>query len=136
MTARAHLGFTLVEVLVTCALVGVVAGIAVPTYRDRLIKGRRADAVAALSQLQAAEERQRANNGAYSADFAALGVGGRSSEGWYAVAITLDGPDRYRATASALADGAQRVDSGCPQLVLDVAAGFAELGPALECWNR
>jgi len=129
-------GFTLVEVLATCALVGIVAGIAVPSYRDQQTRGRRADAVAALSQLQAAEERYRANNGLYSADFGALQVAATSPEGWYALRITLDGGDHYHASANAVAGKAQAGDAACPQLVLDVAVGFAEIGPDRRCWNR
>ena len=129
-------GFTLVEIVTTCALVGIVAGVALPSYRDQQMRGRRADAVAALTQLQAAEERYRANNGFYSSDFGALQVAATSPEGLYALALELDGSEHYHASASAVAGKAQAGDSACPQLVLDVAAGFAEIGPDRRCWNR
>lgn len=44
-------GFTLVEILITLTLVGILASIAYPSYRDSLMKGRRADAQGALSSF-------------------------------------------------------------------------------------
>lgn len=127
-------GFTLVEVLTTCTLVGLLASIAIPGYQSQLVKSRRGDAVAALTLLQAAQERQRSNAGGYSADFGALRRPSRSEEGLYTLAIELTGADSYRATAQAV--GPQAQDHDCPQLELRVNSGFAEIGPSARCWNR
>lgn len=129
-------GFTLVEVLVTCAVVGVIAGMAVPGWQAQLQQARRSDAVAALTRLQAAQERLQAHHGLYSADLAALQVAPRSGEGLYDIAVTLTGPDGYRADARARADGAQAGDSACATLTLEVRRGFASIGPSARCWNR
>lgn len=129
-------GFTLVEVLTVCALATLMAALALPSYQSHLTRARRSDAVAALTRLQAAQERLRAFQGLYSADFGALQLPATSSEGQYALDIQLDAPDGYRATATARAGGQQAHDDACAQLVLRVRSGFAEIGPTPGCWNR
>lgn len=129
-------GFTLVEVLVTCAVVGVIAGVALPGYQSQLQQARRSDAVAALTRLQAAQERLQAGHGIYSADLAALQIAPRSGEGLYDLRIELTGADSYRAHAVARADGAQAGDAACAALTLEVRRGFASIGPSARCWNR
>jgi len=129
-------GFTLVEVACVCAVVGVLASVALPSYQASLQHARRSDAVAALTRLQAAQERMRAHHGLYSSDFGALQVAAVSSEQLYGLAIELTGPDSYRASATALAGGAQAGDHACAQLQIDVKSGFVETGPSPRCWNR
>jgi type IV pilus assembly protein PilE len=133
---RPQRGFTLVDVLTTCALAGVLAGVAIPSYQSQLVKSRRGDAAAALTRLQAAQERYRSANGFYSATLQPLGLAARSSAGLYELAIETHAPERYRATASAVAGGPQAADGECMQLVLDVTSGFVQSGPSARCWNR
>jgi type IV pilus assembly protein PilE len=129
-------GFTIVEVLATCAIAGVLAGVALPAWNGQILKARRADATSALGRLQAAQERYRAAHGRYAADLAALRVGSSSDDGLYAVALQLTGPDAYRASAAAVAGRPQAADAECARLVLDVSSGFATAGPTARCWNR
>lgn len=133
---HAAAGFTLVELVTTCAVVGVLAGIALPSYQAQLQRSRRSDAVAALTRLQAAQDRMRAHHGIYSTDFAALQVASTSGEGLYALAIELTGPDSYRASANPLPDRAQAGDHECAPILIDVKSGFVETGPDRRCWNR
>lgn len=131
---KAH-GFTLVELAVVCAVVGLLATVAWPSWLQHLQRARRTDAVAALTRLQAAQERLRSNAGVYSADLATLQTAAISPEGLYTVAVVLEGPDGYRATATPRADRAQANDMDCTPLVLQVRAGFAEQGPTPACWH-
>jgi type IV pilus assembly protein PilE len=132
--SRRARGFTLVDTLIACAVTGVLATVALPSYRGQLVKSRRADAVAALTRVQAAQERLRADQGLYSDRFETLRTGQRSEQGWYALAVELDGADGYRATATAV--DAQADDTECPRLALVVANGFATIAPTARCWNR
>ncbi|MFN7727302.1 MAG: type IV pilin protein [Rubrivivax sp.] len=129
-------GFSLVELAVVLAAVGVLVSLAVPSWQQHLQRARRADAVAALTQLQAAQERLRTHTGAYSNDFQALQRPLHSAEGHYTLAVELQGPEAYRATATPRAGGPQQPDSACSPLVMQVRLGFVETGPQRGCWQR
>ena len=60
-------GFTLIELMITVAIVGVLAGIAYPSYQDSMTKSRRADAKAALLELSVFMERLYTTTGCYNA---------------------------------------------------------------------
>jgi len=127
-------GFTLIELLVVLATTALLLGVALPSYRSELQRAGRADAVHALTALQAAQERFRAAHGLYADQLAALALPARSVQGRYRIALETVGVEAYRARATAL--GAQSADSACPVLTLEVDAGFARSGPDARCWNR
>lgn len=53
---REH-GFTLIELMISVAIVGILAAIALPSYQDSIMKSRRADAKTALLELANVMER-------------------------------------------------------------------------------
>jgi type IV pilus assembly protein PilE len=57
------LGFSLMELMVTVAIVGILAAIAYPSYTGYVARARRADAQSALVGMAAAMERFAVNNG-------------------------------------------------------------------------
>lgn len=58
-------GFTLIEVLVTCVIVGVLAAIALPSYTNQIQKSRRSDAKSALVGAAGQMERYFTERGTY-----------------------------------------------------------------------
>lgn len=58
-------GFTLIELMITVAIVGILAGIAYPSYVDSVMKSRRADAKGALLGLANAMERRFTETNSY-----------------------------------------------------------------------
>lgn len=58
-------GFTLIELVITIAVIGILAAIAIPSYYGQVEKGRLADARAALIQNGNFMERWYADNGTY-----------------------------------------------------------------------
>ncbi len=67
-------GFTLIELMMVVAIVGVLAGIAIPSYQDSLVKSRRADAKAALLELSVFMERYYTAKGCYNVPDATTGA--------------------------------------------------------------
>jgi len=67
-------GFTLVELLVTVAIIGILAAIAYPAYTSYVIRGNRSAAQAHLMDLAQAESQYFADAHAYAGSVAALGL--------------------------------------------------------------
>jgi type IV pilus assembly protein PilE len=59
-------GFTLVEVLVVVAIVGILSAIAVPQYRDYVTRGKISEATSSLSELRLRAEKYFSDNRSYS----------------------------------------------------------------------
>ena len=59
------LGFTLIEVMVVVAIIGILAAIGYPSYQNQVQKTRRADAKAALMEFAQGAERYYTQNGDY-----------------------------------------------------------------------
>ena len=64
--------FTLIELMIAVAIVGILASIAIPSYQDSVRKSRRADAQGALMNLANVMERHFTEVNTY-CDFAATG---------------------------------------------------------------
>jgi type IV pilus assembly protein PilE len=62
---RTQRGFTLIEVMVTVAIVAILAAIAVPNYRDYVIRGKLIEATAGLSDARVKMEQYFQDNRAY-----------------------------------------------------------------------
>ncbi|AVS62990.1 pilus assembly protein PilE [Paracidovorax avenae] len=54
---RSNRGFTLLELMIVVAVVGILAAVAYPSYNDSVLKGRRAQARTALAELMQQQER-------------------------------------------------------------------------------
>lgn len=135
MAGLRHRGFTLVECAVVCAMAGLLAAVALPSYQGQARRAARMDAVQALTRLQMEQEKYRSLHGLYAADLRVLrGVMPISDQGRYTLSMVPTGPEAYR--ASALARGSQAQDRECATLTLDVSQGFANAGPGPQCWNR
>ncbi|HZF80714.1 MAG TPA: type IV pilin protein [Rubrivivax sp.] len=132
---RSHAGFTLVECATACAVAGLLAASALPSLQGHQLRAARIDAVAALTRVQAEQEKHRELHGLYASDLAVLrGVAPTSAQGRYTLALEKTGADTYRATATAA--GVQVKDQACPALTLEVNSGFPRHGPSAACWNR
>lgn len=58
-------GFTLIELMITVAIIAILASIALPAYRDYVLRGQIAQATNALSTLRANMERHYQDNRQY-----------------------------------------------------------------------
>jgi type IV pilus assembly protein PilE len=67
MNKRINTGFTLIELMIVVAIVGILASIAYPSYIDSVRKGKRAQGRAALTELLQQEERFMTQTNSYCA---------------------------------------------------------------------
>ena len=63
---RHSLGFTLIEVMITVAIIGILMAVAMPAYSNYVLRGKLVEATNNLSTLQAAMEQYYQDNRTYS----------------------------------------------------------------------
>jgi type IV pilus assembly protein PilE len=61
MQRKTHTGFTLIEIMIVVAIIGILAAIALPSYREYVAKSRRAEVASSLQQ--AAQYQRRVYSG-------------------------------------------------------------------------
>ena len=142
-------GFTLIELMITVAIVGILASIAYPSFMSQVKKSRRAEAVAAVSQIQQAQERWRANCPFYAGSISTANSGcpaipGATTSGLnisavsdarYAYAVSSVAATTYILTAAAITGSSQAGDTGCTTLTVTVSNGTATNTPT-SCWSK
>jgi len=69
-----HTGFTLIELMIAVAIVGILAAIAVPNYSEYVKRASRAEAASALLDAANKQEQYFVDNRAYSTSFSDLGI--------------------------------------------------------------
>jgi len=127
MTRSRQRGVTLLELMTVVMIIGVLASIAIPSYRSYLMRAQRSDATAALLRLAAAQEKFYLQNNRYAtnAEIAAgppagLGIP-RTEHNFYTLSLAagLDNTLQFLATATPVAAGPQAKDAGCATFTID-----------------
>lgn len=128
-------GFTLLELMITAVVLGLLLGVALPSFMDQLRKGRRAEAFTALSAAQQAQERYRGNNSAYASalsDLTSLGAVASSSGGRYAISVANASATGYQVIADGTGSGQAR-DGNCAKLALQASGGVITYASCSSC---
>lgn len=110
-------GFTLVELMIVLAIIGILASVVYPSYTSYAERSRRSEAQSGLIQMQLQQEAFRMLNPSYATDFGA-GVNDvkQPTSTFYEFSMTA-GPSTYTLTAKAI--GIQLSDTNCKEIVLD-----------------
>jgi len=129
-------GFTLVELMVTVVILGILSSIAVNVYENQTRKQRRSDGIIALTTAQSEMEQYRSDNGVYAA--AGLLTAG-SPQTYYTVTVAITNAGANY-TLTATAGGPQTDDTDCRTLIVDDLGQFtaekADTTPNTKCISR
>lgn len=140
MKSRAERGFTLIEMMVVVAIIGILAAIAYPSYQEYVLRGYRSEGMALLNDAAARQERYYSQTSAYVTDdddIDKLGLNPTSSSGRYELSVSApDDSGGYLLTATP--SGAQVADTKCGNLMLNaigVRSVSASGASANDCWR-
>ena len=165
MNPTRHAGFTLIELMITIVIIGIIAAIAYPNYTRYVMETRRSDGQIALTQIAALEEKYFTECNHYTNVFGtaapiprdcgtfatpkAIGFGnnlppnpgGNPSPGNnYIVAVAKGATGDWGSFAlTATPVGAQLTqDTVCGALTLDNVGTKSQLGPGTggRCWRK
>ncbi len=139
-------GFTLIEILIAMAIVGILAAVALPSYRKYVQKSNRSDAKISMSRLATLEERFYFRENNYTANFADIVSGATANQpinsdgGNYSIALTTSVSNGVISgwSMTATAQGNQALDTDCKTFTLtSVGAKTATTSAnaaTTQCW--
>jgi type IV pilus assembly protein PilE len=132
------LGVTLLELMAVVLVIGILAMIAVPSYRQYVTRAQRTDAKTALLRLQTNQERFYLSNRTYSNDPDQLGfVNDLSERGSYTLEIDPADATGYTATARPRSGAAFDMtgDAQCTSFSITAQGVRSATGTtATNCW--
>ncbi len=137
---RRHRGFTLIELMIVVAVVGILTAIALPSYKEYIARGHRADARAGLLQTQLWLERASTALGTYPTTLPATQTWANDTNQHHYLIGLKAGSSNSNFTLVATRRGAQTGDR-CGDFTLTNtgtrAADNVKSGTtAEECWNK
>jgi len=131
-----HKGFTLLELMITVAVVGILAAISIPSYMSHMVKVRRAAAAACLMEGAQYAERSYTTNMKYANMEIDKAFGGCRNEINTHYELSLKADDKtYTLTATPI-NRQLTSDTKCAALTIDNtgAKGITGSGKLAECW--
>ncbi len=134
-------GVTLGELMITIAIVGILAAIAYPTFQDQMRKTRRSEAVLALVEMANLEELYYGDNFSYTTTNSVLPYPTTTDNGNYALTIpSATTAPAFTVRATIVAGQAQAGDTECATFELTStnikSSKDADGNTSTGCWRE
>lgn len=134
---RRQMAFTLIELMVVLAILGIIVAVAYPAYTDQVRTARRAEAKSALQQGINRQERHFTSNNTYTADMTELGYAADpfiTEEGWYSVsAAACGGSTIAQCAVMTAAPQNDQTNDSCGSFTLNTRGQRTVTGSG-DCW--
>ena len=124
MKALKQSGFTLVELMIVVAIIGILAAVAIPNYQKYQARARQTEARIGLASVYTAEKSFAVENSSYTMCLSAIGVAFEGNKKYYAIG--------FGGTISASGCGPDGSDSGCLSYAWTAGTSGA-FAPASTC---
>jgi type IV pilus assembly protein PilE len=132
-------GFTLIELMIAIAIVGILSAVAYPSYTDYVTRSNRSEAQRELLRLANLQEQLFVDSRSYTANMKELGMSADpfiTESGLYSIDATVSGTDSSKTsfvlTATAKGTQANR-DAEC--LTFTVNELGKKSGKSADCWE-
>lgn len=140
---RPQSGFTLIEMMIVVAIMGIIAAFAYPSYVEQVRKSKRSDAKIALQQIAQRQESHFVKNYSYATSLTALGYAAdtiASPDNEYQITVSAATATSYTLQATPATSSDQAHDSQCARFSLDhmgrrVAKNSADAVTTDKCWH-
>jgi len=129
-------GFSLIEVLITVAIIGILAGVAYPSYTGFVTRSNRAEAQRELMRLANLQEQVFVDTRAYATNMVGLGFTNATyttETGNYEITVSAQTATTFTLTATAKLSQASN-DSACGTLTINDAG--KQSGASSHCWEK
>lgn len=130
-------GFTLIELMIVVAVVGILTAVAYPSYANHVAKAKRRAAQSVMHTIVSRQEQHMLNARSYATTTAALGVNVPAEvSANYNITIAADNaatPPTHSVTATPKPDQASR-DARCGTLTVSSTGAKTQTGTSADCW--
>jgi len=131
-------GFTLIELMIAVAIVGIIASVAIPSYFEHVKRTARTEAITTLLDAANRQEQFFVDNREYTNDLDNLGVVSPTEHGFYTITVEVDNDAGTFSFEATPADGPSLKDDECKTFVIN-DAGLKTATPSTnsaKCWGN
>lgn len=133
-------GFTLIELMITVAIIGILASVALPSYRDYVTRGKLAEAHSLLADMRVKLEQHFQDNRTYVGACAAGSVALLPTSKYFAFTCPTLNTTQFEARATGIADQGTgsfifTINQDNTRTTAGVPSGWTAPSPN-NCWVR